>query len=324
MSHELIFLQQPEQPAQLSRQDYTMRLLERAAVGGTIDAARLTEIRADLHKAAAERAAAYTKGRSTTVTKSQAEAFYTSIFCQLDALLLSMLSDTAAEEALRSEPIPRLLEAGQILTIRIYEEAKERFREAYRLTEPFHTSFYRGLLDGFEKFCTNYDARYRAAEIQVEYLYPLMLDEYMIESGVTGVHRYYSALLTEAEILQYFDKDELLTLLEHYAAKYPITVDMIAENIAELAVRNWICRTLYGVRGLSLQLTESMVLAVQAEYAMRTPEDLYADMVRAVQKSAFAENETVTDYMIRALRPMAIVMHMRVMGQSLQHWFSVF
>lgn len=323
MADELIRLRQPEQEEPLERRDYTMRVLERAAMRGTISRARQEEIRLALHHAAAARAAAYTRGRSTTVTKSQAEAFYASLFCQLDTLLLSMPSDAAAEEALRSESIAKLLEAGQIRTIQLYEESKERFRAAYQLTEPFHTSFYRGLLEGFEKYCTQYDARFRAADIQVEYIYPLMLDQYVIESGVTGVHRYYSALLTEAELLQFFDRDALLLLMQNYAAKYPTPVDMIAENIAELAVRHWICRMLYGERDLGLRLTEEMVRAVQAEYALRSQEDLYADMVRAVQESAFYSKPEIAAYMERALQATAVIMYMRISGESLRNWLSV-
>ena len=77
-----------QQAEQLPRADYTLALLKRAAAEQTIPEERLEEIKEALHRAAGERAAAYTKGRSTTVTRKQAEAFYASVFCQLDAVLL--------------------------------------------------------------------------------------------------------------------------------------------------------------------------------------------------------------------------------------------
>ena len=237
MAQEMIQAGRPSAEP-LPRADYTLAVLRRAAAEQTIPADRLAEIRTALHQAAADRAAAYTKGRSTTVTRKQAEAFYESVFCQLDAVLLELGSDRLAEDALRTKPLSELLDAGMLLTLQRYEEAKEHFRQAYKVSAPVQTSFFHALLKDFEAFCTRYDARFRAADTKVTFSYPLFGDTKITERGVIGVHRYYTALMYEGKLLQLFDTQEIRGLMRRYAENFRTSPDMIAENIAELVLRH--------------------------------------------------------------------------------------
>ena len=70
----------------------------------------------------------------------------------------------------------------------------------------------RALLKDFEQFCTKYDARFRAADTKVEFSYPLLGGETVTESGIVGVHHYYSSLLREAELLHHFDTAAVQTM----------------------------------------------------------------------------------------------------------------
>ena len=266
----------------LPRRDYTLNLLRRAAVSGAIPMPQLEAIRSGLHQAAAERAAAYTRGRSTTVTRAQAEAFYQSLFCQLDAVLLAPGSDAAAEEALRSKPLGELLEAGQLRSLQLYEEAKERFRKAYQLTKPVQTSFFHALLDDFSRFCTDYDARFRAADTKVEFSYPLLGGETVTESGIVGVHHYYSSLLREAELLHQFDTAAVQTMMQRYADRFLTTPDMIAENIAELVMRHWLTNALCGAEDDLLTVTPETQALFNAQFGDMPAEQLEAEIRRCI------------------------------------------
>ena len=96
------------------------------------------------------------------------------MLCQLGAVLAEMPSDAAAAEALRSQPLEKLLEAGQLRSLQLCDEAKNDFRSAYRLTAPFATALFKELLKGFEAFCTQYDARFRAGDVKAVPVYPLL------------------------------------------------------------------------------------------------------------------------------------------------------
>ena len=310
----------PQQEA-LPHKDYTMALLQRAALQETIPADTLETLRSALHKAAAERAAAYTRGKSGTVTQKQAEAFYASVFCQLDAVLLGMHSDQAAEAALRSQPLEVLLEAGQVCTMKLYEEAKDRFRQAYLLTKQYHTTLYRGLLKEFEWFCTKYDARFRAAETKVQYSYPLLSDDEITENGVIGVHRYYSALLTEAEMLKQFPQDEMQEMMCRYAEKYLTEPEMIAENIAELALRHALTAALAGEKILTVKLSEQQIRDTEACYAQSSAEMLRKELESAAKRILPAEQSACL-YIIQSLDELAKSMLRRMQEGRLSGWLA--
>lgn len=306
----------------LPHQDYTMALLRNAALCGSIPSDKLEELRSGLHAAAAERAAAYTRGRSGTVTRKQAEAFYASVFCQLDAVLLEMHNDAAAEEALRSQPLTVLLEAGQIRSLQLYEEAKEHFRRAYLMTRPYHTSLYRSLLKDFEWFCTKYDARFRAAETKVQYSYPLLSDARITENGVIGVHRYYTSLLYEAELLKAFPQDEMQQMMQRYAEKYLTQPDMIAENLAELALRHALTAALTGAEKLTVNVTAEQVEEAESAYSTCGEMQLCSDMQRAAERllpAACAEN----NYIVNALPSIAKSMQIRINNARMNGWLAV-
>lgn len=307
----------------LPHKDYTMGLLLRAAEQGSIPQPRLEEIRTALHRAAAERAAAYTNGRSTTVTRAQAEAFYASVLCQLDAVLLMMHSDAQAEQALRTAPLQNLLEQGQLMTLHLYEEAKEHFRQAYKLTKPVMTSFFAALLKDFEKFCTQYDARFRAGDTKVTFSYPLLSEKAITEGGVLGVHRYYTALLREGELLRCFDAEDVRVLMTHYAEAYLTSPDMIAENLAELVLRHWMLRALCGDRTCALTVTPEICESVTGRYAARPADALLHDMRDAVTNSIFAENPPLLAYIDDALPELAEALRARCTSDRLIGWMAV-
>ena len=306
----------------LPRADYTLALLQRAAAEQTIPAEKLEEIRTALHQAAADRAAAYTRNRSTTVTRKQAEAFYASVFCQLDAVLLELGSDALAEDALRTKPLSELLDAGMLLTLQRYEEAKEHFRQAYKLTAPVQTSFFHALLKDFEKFCTQYDARFRAADTKVTFSYPLLGETKITERGVAGVYRYYTALLHEGKLLQMFDTEEIRMLMQRYAENYRTSPDMIAENIAELVLRHWLLRTLCGKNDTALTVTAGMPEQVQAEYTAAPQEQLSAVLCRLTERLPAAD-AGVTAYITAAIPALAGTLYQRIGSGRVAGWFAV-
>lgn len=321
MPDELIQSGVPAKDSALPRRNYTAALLGRAAAEQRISAEKLDEIRTALHQAAAARAAAYTKGRSTTVTRRQAEAFYASVFCQLDTVLLELHSDAKAEEALRSGSLPELLDAGMLMTLQRYEEAKDCFRKAYQLTAPVQTSFFHALLKDFEQFCTKYDARFRAADTKVSESYPLLSGETITEPGVLGVYRYYTALKLEGELLQCFRKEEIRALMQRYAEKFLTTPDMIAENIAELVLRHWLVRALCGESGCRVDVTANMLQNLQAEYAALAPEQLSAAMCAALPQLNI-ENPQLQSYLAEAVPALALTMHQRMQKDRLSGWMA--
>lgn len=309
-----------QQAEQLPRADYTLALLKRAAAEQTIPEERLEEIKEALHRAAGERAAAYTKGRSTTVTRKQAEAFYASVFCQLDAVLLELHDDRLAEDALRTKPLAELLDAGMLLTLQRYEEAKDRFRQAYKLTAPVQTSFFHALLKDFEKFCTQYDARFRAADTKVAFSYPLLGGTQIPERGVAGVHRYYSALLLEGRVLHQFDTQEILQLMQNYAGLFRTAPDMIAENLAELVLRHNLLRRLCGAENGGLCVTQEMTDAVQTKYA-GVPAEKLSEMLCG--KLHLPEDPEAEAYCRAAMPALAAVLHHRIGLGRVAGWFAV-
>lgn len=306
----------------LPHKDYTMGLLLRAAERGSIPQPRLEEIRTALHRAAAERAAAYTNGRSTTVTRAQAEAFYASVLCQLDTVLLMMHSDAQAEQALRTAPLQTLLEQGQLMTLHLYEEAKEHFRQGYKLTKPVMTSFFAALLKDFEKFCTQYDARFRAGDTKVTFSYPLLSEKAITEGGVFGVHRYYTALLREGELLRCFDAAEVRALMARYAESYLTAPDMIAENLAELVLRHWALRALCGDGACAVTVSKAVCEAFTARYANSAAERLCEDMRNAAANSVFAENPPMLAYIEDALPELAEALRARCAADRLSGWIA--
>ena len=301
----------------LPRRDYTMALLGQAMLKGTISEARISELKSALQKAAAERAAAYTRGKSTTVTRTQAEAFYQSVFCQLDTVLLEMPDDAQAEEALRTQPLDKLLEAGQLRTLQLYEEAKADFRAAYRLTEPFATSFFKELLTGFEKFCTQFDARFRAFDTKVDYVYPLLGEQTAAEAGVTGTAKYYRALRLEGEFLRTLDADAMHDLLSRYAEKFRTSPLMIAENLADLALRHMLVNALGGGEGLCV--TAECAAAVQAQYNAVTAETLCAQVRSVLPESS----QELSAYLSAQLPVLAETLHQRLTAGTLSGWLAV-
>lgn len=318
MSETQIMIQNhaPEQEP-LPRRDYTMALLSRAALTGSIPAERLKELRTALQKAAAERAEAYTRGRSTTVTRAQAEAFYQSVFCQLDAVLLEMPDDAQAEAALRTQDPAALLEAGQLRTLQLYEAAKADFRAAYRLTEPFATSFFKELLTGFELFCTKYDARFRAFDTKVDRVYPLLCEQQIPETGVIGTAKYYRALRLEGVFLSGLDREQMQDLMQRYAEKFLTSPQMIAENLADLALRHIAVNALAGEKGV--RVTAENAEAVQARCSGMTPQAL-AEALRGALPDDGAET---ADYLAAQLPAMAETLHSRLTADTLSGWLAL-
>ena len=310
----------PELP--LSRKDYTLHLLQYAAANDLLPAERLGTIRDELHKAAAERAAQYTAGKSTTVTRKQAEAFYDSVFTQLDAVLLTAPSDADALEELRTAPLSELLEQGAMLTIHAYEFAKEHFRKAYRETKPVQTSFFRALLKDFEQFCTKYDARFRAKDTKITYSYPLLCGRQIPENGAVGVCRYYAALSTEADFLCCFDPEDIRAMMTRYAQRYLTSPDMIAENIAELVLRHWVIRLLCGAEGFSAAVSSDMIEAVQAEYGSLPAEQL-CDLIRGkLEAQLLPVHQPILDYLAEMIPAFAEAMHGRMTQNRLEGWLA--
>jgi len=309
--------QETEENFTPSRRDYTMSLLNYGAMSGSIPAERLADIRLALQKAASERAAAYTNGRSLSVTRKQAEAFYQSVFCQLDAVLLELGSDSLALSALCNEDFNQLLEAGLLRTLQLYEQAKEDFRAAYRMTEPFATSFFKELLHSFENFCTKYDARFRAFDTKVEFVYPILDSMPIAENGIIGTAKYFHFLRLEGEFLQYLNAEDFQDMLVKYAKKYRTQPEMIAENLPELALRHLMINAVAGESGCC-------VTAENAEAAGNLCASLTTDaicsMTEAVLPAVSAETK---EYFLMQLPRFAEILQKRAEEHTLSGWLAV-
>ena len=312
----------PEQHAPLPRNHYTIALLTHCAETGALSAERLHEIRAALHSAVAERAAAFTKEKSTTVTVRQAEGFYASVLCQADACLLAAETDAQAVAVLREQPFSAILEQGQLRTLELYEQSKAYFRRAYELTRPFETSFFRGLLTGFARYCTRYDARFRADDTGIDAQYPPACDRHFEESGTVGVYLYYRTLMTEGELLSCFDRAGLLCMLDAYADKYLTSRENIAENLCELALRHWL--TAAAARGdstLTVRVTQEDIAQLSAECAYTAPEQLAKRL--AGLPEMLAGSRAAQDYLRGLLPDLTAQLHRRAAGGTLTGWVGV-
>ena len=306
----------------LPHKDYTMHLLQTAAANGLLPAERLEALRSGLQHAAAERAAQYTAGRSTTVTRRQAEAFYASVFTQLDAVLLTAQDDEEALGMLRTTPLTELLDQGALLTVHAYEYAKEHFRKAYKQTKPVQTSFFHALLKDFEQFCTKYDARFRATDTKVSYSYPLLCGRQIPENGAVGVCRYYASLSIESDFLCCFDPADILAMMTRYAKRFLTSPDMIAENIAELVLRHFVIRLLCDIQGFSVSVTADMIEAVQAEYGSVPTEQLCTVIRQKLGEQLMPVRQPVMQYLDEMLPEFAAAMHGRIADNRLEGWLA--
>lgn len=322
MSDAMVLRQQDTFAVPLPHQDYSLRLLQYAAEQALLDMPVLTALRDGLHQAAAARAAQYTAGRSTTVTRRQAEAFYASVLTQLDAALLTLKSDAAALEALRSQSLNDLLEQGASMTIQAYELAKEQFRRAYQLTKPVQTSFFHALLRDFERFCTKYDARFNAKDTKVVFSYPLLGGRAITENGAIGVCSYYTSLRIEGEFLKCFDHEEICAMMQRYANRFLTSPDMIAENIAELVLRHWAVHLLCDALGFAVAVSPEMIETVQAEYSTIPAEHLAERLQQKASQNLGSTHLPIMQYLTAALPAFAAVMQERLAQKRLEGWLA--
>lgn len=324
MSMHDIVLSGAERP-EFSQRDYAMQVIDWCVRTGRLGAEQQDLLRTVLSQEAAARAAQFTAGRSTTVSRKQAEAFYASVFCQLDAALMMLGDDEMAADALCTLPFSVLLERGAQRIIALYEEAKADFRTAYSLTAFAQTSFFHDLLRGFERFTTEYDARFHAkdAEKYVDFCYPLLSGKMPDADGIFAVHAYYHALRFESEFLQRFPAEDVKNLMQRYAARFLTTRDMIAENIAELVFRHWITGQLTGTAE-GVLLPEGAADEMIAEYSGRSEDDLRAAMERAVRTSPVTqENEGMRQYLLEEAVPaVSAAMYPRITDGNLAGWFA--
>lgn len=319
-------IQRREQKPQFSHRDYTMQLMQFASDTGRIGDVRAKAMVQMIAQEAQKRARDYTAGRSTTVSRKQAEAFYASVFFQLDAALLSMDNDEMALDALCTLPLSVLMEAGEQKIHALYAEAKEDFRAAYKLTEPVQTSFFHDLLQGFAQFITTYDARFHAKDAReyVEFCYPLLSGRMPDEDGLIAVHAYYRALRREGEFLSRFAPDAVYGLMTRYAARFRTSPDMIAENIAELVLRQWLTGVLSGQPDAeSLSLPESAAETVTAQYAGRSQQDLSNAVMQAIRTQPLtAEPADMQAYLLQNVPAVADAMYAHIAGNTLAGWVT--
>lgn len=319
-------IQRRDSKPQFTHHGYTMQLVQFAAESGRMDTDRQNQLRETLHRAAAERAAAFTKGRSSTVSRKQAENFYAAVFFQLDAALLALGNDERALNALCAVPFPKLLDAGAQRILTLYEEAKTDFREAYALTEPVQTSFFHDLLQGFEKLTTGYDARFHAKDTAdyVDFCYPLLRGRMPDEDGLLAVHAYYRSLRREGEFLHRFSADAVQGLMQRYAARFRTSPDMIAENIAELVFRQWIAAVLTNApEPESLVLPADAAAELTAQFRGRSQRDLETAMAQAVRGAALtAEPAEMQEYLQKAVPDIADTMYLRIAEGNLAGWIT--
>ncbi len=292
MAEEIIAVTpQASSPQKLPEEDYTATLLQRASLDGSISNERAVEIRDDLAKAVSERAFAFTKGRSTTVTKEQAEDFWKSVFYQLDVVLLALRDDNMALDALRTRPVSELLAAGETQIIGLYEGAKEHFRAAYAGMKPYITMLFSSLVDDFAEFCKNYDARFHARDLNIAFIYPLMGGHFVENRDLRGVYRYYLSLRHESAILAQFPQSEVRTLLRRYAEKYLTKPDLLAENITEIVLLHGLCSDITGCPDHSLALKPDTPQMLEDFLDELTVAELAEKLREVMRKMALGESD---------------------------------
>ena len=302
----------------LPRTDYTLGLLHRAAEQGLIPDSRLLEIRRDLQTAVQERANMYTAGRSNTVTATQAKAFYDSILHQLDAVLILSPDDAAATDALRSRPLKELLDAGQQRILALFAQAKEDFRAAYNLHEPFMTDLFRQLLKSFSSFITEYDARYHANAQIADRVYPLIGGRQIPESGILGTSAYYRALRREGEFLQVFPADAVLNIMQRHANRYLMTVRSMPDSAADLAFRQFLAAEMAQEDGFSLAVTGETVQRLTSEFAGRPAAELRLEAELSLGR--FSEHKELYTYLKSVLPSVITGMQHSLDTGVLQRW----
>ena len=304
----------------LPENGYTAALLYRCAADGSIPQEKLEEIRQTLLRTAGTNAAAYTKGRSCAVTRRQAEAFYRSVFYQLDAALLALHSDALAADALRTQPPERLLDAGQTRIMQLYAQAKTDFRRAWTLTEPYATMFFRALLPQFSAFCTQYDVRFGHDRFSPPEDYPLLGGRRTALAGVLGMSVYYAALCREGEMLSLLPAEEIRAVMTQYAGRFRTAPENIAENIAELIFRQQLAASLSGHPADSLTVTAEDVHALTAEYAEQSDAALCRAAEAAVKALYAQKNPAVCAYLCENLPAVTAEMHRRMTDGNLIGW----
>lgn len=309
----------PQNGEVLPQDGYSAALLYRCAADGSIPAETLEAIRQTLHRAAGEHAAAYTRGRSCAVTRKQAEAFYRSVFYQLDAALLALGSDSLAADALRTQAPERLLDAGQTRIMRLYEQAKTDFRRAWKLTEPFATSFFRALLPQFSAFCTQYDVRFGHDRFGPPEDYPLLGENRTALKGVLGLSAYYHGLMCEGEMLSLLPAERIRAVMQQYAARFRTAPENIAENIAELMLKQQLASVLAGHEADSLTVTAEDAAALTAEYAVQ-PESVLRSKAETAVRTLYGQHIELCSYICGALPAVVSEMHRRMKDGSLRGW----
>lgn len=305
--------------------NYTANLLGIAATAGLIPEPRLLEIRQVLHTEAGNRARSFINGATGSVSRAQAEDFYASVLCQLDAALLALHDDRRALDALCQLPVGKLLDAGLTATMQYFETAKEKFRAAYPVLERYGTFLTRELLVDFEKFITKYDARWHATRTYVQFGYPLLgrpqIPEGGDANGAAGVCLYYTALENEARILQCFEHKELLLLYGIYAIFYRTTPSNIADNLVEIALRNWLTASLaHGSPVQTVRITGDDISQVQACYGGTPANRLTEIFDELLAGSMFAQEEGLVSYIQAALPDMAAQFVTRLSAGTLDMW----
>ena len=154
----------------------------------------------------------------------------------------------------------------------------------------------------------------------VDTVYPLMGDRRIELPGLLGVHAYYTALECEGRLLSFFPKEQVRELMQRYAKRYLTTWDMIAESVADLVLRQWLCRALLG------DLTPALTLPAEGdllltERLLHVPEETVAMQMRqALEQSVFAGDEAVLRCCIGAVPHFAELLVRRVTQNNLRGW----
>lgn len=302
----------------LPRVEYTMELLHRAAENGLLPDSKLLEIRSGLQNAVQERANMYTAGRSSTVTVTQAKAFYSSILHQLDAVLLLLPDDAAALETLRSRSLEELLQAGQQRILTLYEQAKTDFRAAYPVMEPFMTHHFQDLLKSFTVFCTQYDARFHADAQIVERVYPLLGGTRIPQNGILGTAAYYAALRRESELLLYFPQEAVLDVMKRHASRYLMAVSNIPDSVADLVFRQYLAAVLTDRDADSLCVDAEAADRLTAEFRGHPEAELRVEAELTL--SRFADNAALCGYLKNAVPAVVKSMQYSIDAGQLSRW----
>ena len=181
---------------------------------------------------------AFNRGRSSSITETNAKKLLESIYCTL-GFRLRVLEDLDESILLfQQKGIEALFREGQELIKERFDQLKEQYQLLKSWLLPTENRAYRDTYDeGLEPFFISYSAEFESQECPADIDYPLSNDK-MEKVGIDYMVDYIEKSLLEHSLCQKFKSEEIESLLERYHKGYR----ELLINIFELVLMNAIGR----------------------------------------------------------------------------------